>query len=232
MQEVLTDIDRVHRGLEFGLEYKLSSAVALTIAGTYSSYCYHNDPKAALHFDVTDKDQNPIDPSGGVDLGRAKLKGINLGSGPQKAISFGISYRDPDFWFVSATLNQLGRNYIDLSVLPRTASFNLDPVSGEIDTDINSDLLSSLLKQTPLPDVHLLNFIGGKSWLIKGKYLGVFASINNVLDATFRTGGFEQSRNGHYAQFVQDNISTTPSFAPKYWYGYGRTYFVNLSLSF
>ena len=232
VQEVLTNISRVHRGLEFGLEYKASSTVAFTLAGAYSSYRYANNPETALYFDVSENDQNPIDASGTIDLGKAALKGIYLSRGPQRAISFGINYRDPDFWFVSATLNRLGRNYIDTSVLPRTESFFLNPLTGESVSDIDTDLVSGMLKQTPLPSVQLLNIIGGKSWLIKGIYLGIFISMNNVLDATFRTGGFEQSRNGNYSQFIKDNLSTTPSFAPKYWYGYGRTYFVNLSLSF
>ncbi|MBT8178550.1 MAG: TonB-dependent receptor, partial [Eudoraea sp.] len=232
VQEVLTDVSKVHQGLEFGLEYKLSSAVALTFAGTYSAYRYANNPEASLHFDVSENDQNPIDPSGSIALGKAELNGIKLARGPQKALSFGVSYRDPDFWFVSATLNQLGDNYMDSAVLPRTESFYLDPATRETATNIDSELVSGMLKQSPLPRAHILNLIGGKSWLIKGRYLGVFASINNVLDATFRTGGFQQSRNGHYDQFIKDNLSTRPSFAPKYWYGYGRTYFINLSLSF
>ncbi|MGS0525995.1 hypothetical protein ACU8V7_13295 [Zobellia nedashkovskayae] len=66
----------------------------------------------------------------------------------------------------------------------------------------------------------------------KGKYISVFGSINNLFDGVFRTGGYEQSRNGNYGQFKQDNLSGTPSFAPKYWYGYGRTYFLNLAYSF
>ncbi|MBT8210941.1 MAG: TonB-dependent receptor, partial [Eudoraea sp.] len=232
VQEVLTDVSRVHQGLEFGLEYKLSSAVALTFAGTYSAYRYANNPEASLYFDVSENDRNPIDPSGSIALGKVELNGIKLARGPQKALAFGVSYRDPDFWFVSATLNQLGDNYIDSAVLPRTESFYLDPATRETATNIDRELVSGMLKQSPLPRAHLLNLIGGKSWLIKGTYLGVFASINNVLDATFRTGGFQQSRNGHYAQFIKDNLSTRPSFAPKYWYGYGRTYFINLSLSF
>ena len=60
----------------------------------------------------------------------------------------------------------------------------------------------------------------------------MFASINNVFDAVFRTGGYEQSRNGNYGQLFHDNLSGSPSFAPKYWYGYGRTYFINVAVSF
>ncbi len=185
-----------------------------------------------LHFDVASDDVNPIHPSGKVDLGEVQLKGTFLGRGPQQALSFGFTYRDPRYWFISASLNRLSRNYIDVSVLPRTQSFYLDPETRQMAADIDDELIRELTKQRPLPTVHLLNMVGGKSWLIRGTYVGIFASINNVLDATFRTGGFEQSRNGHYRQFVADNLSTSPLFGPKYWYGYGRTFFINLSVSF
>ncbi|MEM0933382.1 MAG: hypothetical protein AAGJ12_13020, partial [Bacteroidota bacterium] len=83
-----------------------------------------------------------------------------------------------------------------------------------------------------LEDVYLLNLVGGKSWIYKEKYISAFLSVNNLFGAVFRTGGFEQSRNGNYGQLRQDNLSGSPSFAPRYWYGFGRTYFLNLAISF
>ena len=77
----------------------------------------------------------------------------------------------------------------------------------------------------------LVNLVGGKSWRIYGKNVGVFASINNVLDVTYKTGGYEQARNANFRQINQDVSSGTPSFGPKYFYGYGRTYFVNFYIN-
>jgi len=74
--------------------------------------------------------------------------------------------------------------------------------------------------------------VGGKSWLKNGRYISIFASINNAFDTVFRTGGYEQSRNGNFGQLQQDSLRDNPSFAPKYWYGFGRTYFLNLAISF
>ena len=232
VQEVLTNMNTRHQGLEFGLKFMPSSTVTLSLAGTLARYQFVNNPLATLYFDVTAEDTVPIHPSGKADLGPAMLNRLYRSRGPQQAISLGVTYRNPDFWFVSATMNELRRNFIDLSVLPRTASFYLDPETKEPIDEINREFIENRLKQNPLPSVYLLNLVGGKSWLIKGRYLGVFASINNLFDTTFRTGGFEQSRNGHYAQFIEDEFSSSPSFAPKYWYGYGRTYFLNISLSF
>ncbi|MDQ5930362.1 MAG: hypothetical protein QG594_2150, partial [Bacteroidota bacterium] len=53
----------------------------------------------------------------------------------------------------------------------------------------------------------------------------------NLLDVHYKTSGYEQARNANFRQRDQDASSQTPSFGNKYFNGYGRTYFVNLSFS-
>jgi hypothetical protein len=65
------------------------------------------------------------------------------------------------------------------------------------------------LKQEKFDPVVLLNLIGGKSWRIKGKNLGTFASVNNVLASTYKSG-YEQARNANFRQLNQDVSSGTP----------------------
>ncbi|HUH25425.1 MAG TPA: hypothetical protein VLY87_02265, partial [Flavobacterium sp.] len=86
--------------------------------------------------------------------------------------------------------------------------------------------------QEKLDDIFLVNVQGGKSWRINGKTFGFFASINNVLGLEYKTGGFEQSRNANYRELLMDHASGTRTFGPKYFYGYGRTYFLNLYINF
>jgi hypothetical protein len=88
------------------------------------------------------------------------------------------------------------------------------------------------LRQEKFEEFYLVNLTGGKSWKIKNNTFGFFASVNNVFDVTYKTGGFEQSRKAAYTDFVQDNASGTRGFGPKYFYGYGRTYFVNVYINF
>ena len=173
-----------------------------------------------------------INPEGNIDLGIAQIKDYKLAQGPQQAFALGVDYRDPKYWWVSAKANYLANNYANISTITRTASFYLDPETGQPFPNATPENVDRLLEQKGMDDFYLLNLVGGKSWLKKGKYISVFASINNVFDTVFRTGGYEQSRNGNYGQLQQDNLSGTPSFAPKYWYGYGRTYFLNLAYSF
>ena len=83
-----------------------------------------------------------------------------------------------------------------------------------------------------LPNAFTFDMYAGKSWRIDGKTFGFFASVNNVFDVIYKTGGFEQTRNANFREVNQDVSSGTPAFAPKYFYGYGRTYFVNLYINF
>ena len=232
VQEVLTDFDKLHLGTELGLEYQVSPSVKLNAVAAIGKYVYANDPKVSINFDTAGADEDLINPEGNVDLGRARIKDYKLGQGPQKAFAFGLEYRDPKYWWIGVTANYLANNYANISTITRTQSFYLNPESGQPFPDATEENVNKLLRQKPLDDFYLLNLVGGKSWLKKGKYFSLFISINNLFDATFRTGGYEQSRNGNFGQMQQDNLSGTPSFAPKYWYGYGRTYFLNVAYSF
>ncbi|SDL66464.1 carboxypeptidase-like regulatory domain-containing protein [Kriegella aquimaris] len=232
VQEVLTDLDKLHMGIEVGLGYQLSSAVKLSFVGALGKYRYASYPNVSINFDTAGSEEDLINPDGFIDLGVANIKDYNLAQGPQKAFAFGVEYRDPKYWWLSVTANYLGNNYAAISTITRTSSFYLNPETGAPFPDATAENVNKLLEQKPLDDFYLLNIVGGKSWLKKGKYISIFVSINNVFDAVFRTGGYEQSRNGNFGQLQQDNLSGTPSFAPKYWYGYGRTYFLNVAFSF
>ncbi len=232
VQEVVTDLDKLHMGTELGVEYQISAAVKLSAVASIGKYLYASDPFVTINFDTAGAEEDLINPDGNVDLGISKIKDYKLAQGPQQAYSLGIEYRDPKYWWVGMTANYLANNYTNISSILRTQSFYLDPETGKPFPTATPENVDKLLAQEKLDNFYLLNLIGGKSWLMDGKYIGIFASVNNVFDAVFRTGGYEQSRNGNFGQMTQDNLSGTPSFAPKYWYGYGRTYFLNLAISF
>ncbi len=232
VQEVVSDLDKLHQGLEIGLEYQVSSTVNLTAVAAIGNYVYANNPEVAINFDTAGLEDELINLEGNLDLGIANIKDYKLAQGPQQAYALGINYRDPKYWWVGATANYMAENYANISTLLRTDSFFLDPETGNPFPDATEENVNKLLAQKPLDDFYLLNLVGGKSWLKNGKYISIFASVNNVFNQTFRSGGYEQSRNGNFGQLREDSLSGTPSFAPKYWYGYGRTYFLNLAYSF
>ena len=222
VSEVVTGMNKKNRGLEVGLEYQITSTIKLTGVAAYGEYTITNNPNVSL----TDDASSTI-----TSYGKAKLAGYKQAGMPQQAYSFGIEYRDPKFWWVGANANYLAEDYLGVSSLLRTDNFytNIDNAGIKID----QTLADQYLKQEKFDSFFLINLVGGKSWRMKTKSLGLFATVNNILDITYKTGGYEQSRNATYRQEFEDHQSSGPSvFSPKYFYGYGRTYMVNIYLTF
>ena len=164
------------------------------------------------------------------DFGKAFIKNYKQAGMPQQAFSLGLEYRDPKFWWIGANINYLTESYIDISPIARTAQFYINPANGFPFPEATKERGDALLKQEKFNPITLLNVSGGKSWRIHGKYVGLFSSVNNVANSIYKTGGFEQARNANFRALNQDVSSGTPSFGPKYYHGYGRTYFVNLTI--
>jgi hypothetical protein len=93
---------------------------------------------------------------------------------PQQAYGLGIDYRDPKYWWVGININYLADSYIDISPIVRTDGFILIPLAA-FHFGSHRRKARELLKQEKFDPVVLLNLIGGKSWRIKGKNLGLFA---------------------------------------------------------
>jgi hypothetical protein len=225
--ETVTNIEKQNIGLELGMEYQVTSTIKLLLSGAFGEYTFKNNPNVSLNNDnlASDTNTNPI-----TDFGAAKLKGYRVSGGPQTAASFGIEYRDPKFWWIGANVNYLADNYLDVSSLLRTDNFFRNPqdTEGLGFPEATPERAKELLKQEKFDNFMLLNLTGGKSWKIKNTTFGFFASINNLLNVNYKTGGFEQARNANFREVNQDVSSGTPAFAPRYFYGFGRTYFVNL----
>ncbi|MGL2965498.1 carboxypeptidase-like regulatory domain-containing protein [Flavobacterium sp. XGLA_31] len=229
--ETVTGLAKRNVGLEFGAEYPITSTLKVTASAAYGEYIYANNPDVSISVDrlATASNPNPI-----ADYGVAHIKNYKQSGMPQAAGSIGLEYRDPKFWWIGANANYLANSYIDIAPITRTDRFYVDPNSanGNYFPEATQERADQLLKQEKFDNFTLVNLTGGKSWKFGNQTLGFFASINNVFDVTYKTGGFEQARNSSYRELNQDVSSGTPAFAPKYFYGYGRTYFLNLYLNF
>jgi CarboxypepD_reg-like domain len=235
--ETVTNIDKKQMGLEFGVEYQITSTIKATGTASYGQYTYDNNPNVTInndaYADFIDSQGRPV--AGPiVSFGQASLKDYKLPGMPQQAYSIGLEYRDPHYWWIGANANYLASNYIDVSALLRTSNFLENPATGYGFPEATPERTRQLLKQERFDDFYLVNLTGGKSWQVgKNRHIvGFFASVNNVFDITYKTGGFEQARNANYRELNQDVSSGTPSFGSKYFYGYGRTYFLNLYYNF
>lgn len=235
-QEVVTGIDKRHFGAEFGLEYQVSPTTKIVTAGAYGKHTYSNNANVSINFDTAGFNDDVINNIGFKDLGETNIKDLRVANGPQQAYSLGVEYRDPQYWWISARANYLSNAYVDVSTITRTSDFfiNPDDPQGLPFEDIDIELTNKLLEQEKFEGYYLLNITGGKSWRLKGNYLSFFVSINNAFETIYRTGGYEQSRTANYADLVEDtaNGNSLRNFGNKYWYGLGRSYFVNLAYNF
>ncbi|MBP4141248.1 carboxypeptidase-like regulatory domain-containing protein [Flavobacterium sp. P4023] len=228
VSQTLTQLSKKNIGAELSLEYQLSATFKTTFSAGFGEYTYASNPNVTLINDAKAslENTNPL-----FDFGTASLRNYKQAGMPQRAYSFGLEYRDPKYWWLSANINYLTNTYIDIAAISRTKIFYKNPASGFNFPEATEERAKELLKQEKFDPLMLLNLVGGKSWRVYGKNLGVFASINNVLDVTYKSGGYEQSRNANFRGMNQDFSSGTPSFGNKYFYGYGRTYFVNLYIN-
>ncbi|WP_026450941.1 carboxypeptidase-like regulatory domain-containing protein [Aequorivita capsosiphonis] len=222
VQEVLTDIDKKNVGLEVGIEAQVTPTIKLKGAAAYGQNTYDNNPNLYLTSDDLDEPQF---------YGKSALENYKVSGGPEQAYQIGFEYRDPGFWWVGATANYFSNAYVSISPLTRTKNFYLD-TDGMPFNDYDPAIARALLKQEKFDDYILLNVVGGKSWRIKDYYLGFFATINNILDKKYKTGGFEQGRNSNYRTLSEDSANDTRVFGSKYWYGYGTTYYINFYVRF
>jgi len=222
VQELLQGIDTSHFGLEFGMEAQLTPTIKLTGVASVGQYTYVNTPNLVL---------TSSDFVEGLNFGKANLKNYKIAGGPQQAYSLGFEYRDPKYWWFATTANFMSNAYIDVSPLTRTKNFFLD-TDGLPFPDYDPTLAKELLRQEKFDSYVVFNAVGGKSWKVGDRYISLFVSLNNLLDKQFKTGGFEQGRNANYQSLKEDRSTPKRRFGPKYWYGRGTTYFLNLSLRF
>lgn len=227
VSQTLTKLDKKNTGIEMSFEYQISTTLKTTLSAAYGNYIYNSNPNVSITNDANAAKEGTQTT---FDFGEAYLKNYKQSGTPQNAFSLGLEYRDPKYWWIGTNINYLTDNYIDVSPISRTSQFYINPANEFPFPEATSERGNELLKQEKFDPVSLLNINGGKSWRIHKKYIGLFASVNNVLNSVYKTGGFEQARNANFRALNQDVSSGTPSFGPKYYYGYGRTYFLNLTI--
>ncbi|WP_139854089.1 TonB-dependent receptor [Aequorivita sinensis] len=222
VQEVLTGVEKKNIGAELGIEAQVTPTIKLKAAAAYGENTYNSNPDLYITSDDLDEPRF---------FGKSFLKNYKIAGGPQQAYQLGFEYRDPRFWWFGATANYFNQAYINISPLTRTENFYLDN-DGMPFNDYDPEKARQLLKQEKFDPYMLVNIVGGKSWRVKGKYVGFFAVVSNILNKQYKTGGFEQGRNSNFRTLSADTANDTPVFGSKYWYGYGTTYYINAYVRF
>lgn len=206
----LSDINKVHRGIELGLETKITPSLSATGVGAFGYYHYTSRPKGTMIVDesaeVKFKDRT-------IYVENFKEPGT-----PQTAASVGLKYFSSKYWFLGTNANYVDDIFLSFNPERRT-------VEGSKVFDYGSPTWEEAIAQEKLPDAFTLDFFGGKSFKWDDYYLLITLNASNVLNNTeFITGGYEQSR--------IDPEGELGKFPPKYYYYYGTTFYFNIRFSF
>jgi len=205
---LMTGVDKLYAGMEFGIDVNITSEIS--VAGVFGTgdFIYNSRPNATV---TRDNDQQTLSNR------TVYLKDYYIGGKPATVGSLGVKYFSPKFWWVGITGNYFGDIYLDPNPDRRTeealASLSADDVR-----------VKEILHQEKLADAFTMDLWVGKSFRFDQYYLAINVSVSNMLNKKdFASGGFEQLR------YDSQDID---KFPPKYFYLFGRTYFINISFRF
>jgi len=214
----ISNIGRIHMGVEFGAEAKIYKGLSLTAAAAIGKYYYDTRQSATVTADnssaVLSKDVVVYS------------KNFNVPT-PQQAYTIGLDYRSPRFWFVTANFNYFDKMYLSINPIRRTES----AVSGVVE---GTDLWHQIVDQTELKPQYTVDLFAGYSWLMnrrfhnlkKRTFLLFNVGVNNLLDnREIVSGGFEQLR----FDFAGKNVNKFPD---KRFYAYGINYYASVGIRF
>jgi hypothetical protein len=208
----MTGIDKVHQGIEVGFEVKIIPELAVIAGGSIGNYRYTSRPTAF----ITNESRLLEETTQTV-----YCKNFYVSGSPQTAGSLGLKFGPMKYWYANVNANLFANNWIDFAPNRRTVEifensgiYNVDPVFNQ---------LIEQQKANAKPQF-TLDVSVSKSFKIKNVYLGINLSCSNVLNNTHMiTSGYEQARTDVY-QYGPDG------FPAKYYYGFGRTYFLMASI--
>lgn len=214
----LTNINKAHMGLEFGAEFKLTSALSINAAANIGKYIYTSRMRSSTTLDNTSEilREDSI-----------YSKDYRVGGTPQEAYNIGLFYRSPKFWFVSVNFNYFDQNYLEINPIRRTqqAVSNVAYQSAE---------WNKILNQQRFAAQSTLDVFAGYSWKLpkrweinnRNTFLVFNFSINNVLNnQNIIQGGFEQLR-------YDFRTNDADRFPARFSYAFGINYQASVNLRF
>ena len=207
---IMTGVDTRHMGVELGIDFQISSTLSSYLVAGTGDYFYNSRPTVTI---ARDNDFEVIS-----DRRTVYLKNYKVGGMTHSAASAGLRYDSPRYWFAGLNGNIFGDIYIDINPDRRTSEAVQHLVSSDPQWE-------QLLGQEKMGHGITFDLFAGKSWRIRYDYfLNLNVSVSNLLNAKdLRIGGFEQLRYDSH---------DPEKFASRYFYLYGRTYFINLAFRF
>lgn len=215
VNSVMTGVDKVHQGVEFGITGDIMPDLSATLIGSVSDYFYDSRPTTTIS----------VENGMSADVVRtAYLKNFKVGGTPQTAINFELSYRAPDYWFFDLGCSYYDRVYVDLTPIRRTAEI-LNFTSDSYDDYMA--LAHKIVDQEKYDGGFVVDASIGKSLRLKnGHNLNFNLQLSNLLNNTkLRSGGYEQGR----FDYTNYNVD---KFPPYYYYAQGFNCYLLVAYKF
>jgi hypothetical protein len=215
---LMPGVNTQHMGLELAAEVSVTSALKVNAVAAIGQYTYTNRPTVTTYLDnVAQKLESEV----------VYIKNFYVPGTPQTAYTLGLNYNSPKFWFANLNFNYYDNIWIDFNPTRRTldaVSYTPDPKFGEEVVEPGSPLWNEIIQQTKAPAAFTVDFFGGKSFKFGNTFLYLNLGVSNLLNnRNFITGGYEQLR----FDFETKDVGRFPN---RYFYAFGRNYFVNLAV--
>ena len=218
MNYALTGVNKLYKGVELGLSYKLSPSLTVSGAANIGRYQYKNNPMGTRSYengaeaDVTNK---------------VYLKNFYVAGTPQECYSLSFNWSGPKMWFVELNGSWMNRSYVSMSPTRHEVQeefFFLADTEEEI-----MSLIKDFSTQEKLNEALVINAsIGHVIYINRTASFNINLNLNNILDnRNIQTGGYQQGRTD-----TNDYTNTSTKFPNKYYYAQGFKMFLNLGLRF
>jgi hypothetical protein len=206
---IITGMNELHVGGEFGAEYKIGTSAIITAAFGHGEFVWNNEPTAYI---TRDNSAEVL-----AEGRKVYMKNYKLGNMPQTAGSLGFKWNGKKYWFAGINSSYLANMYVEANPDRRT----VEALKNFVDTDPQ---WNEVLEQKKLKGRFLLDLYGGKSFKLKKGTINWNINISNVTNNNgIATVALEQLR------YSSSNISKWPA---KYSYMTGLNYFTMVAYTF
>ncbi|MDI9536347.1 MAG: TonB-dependent receptor, partial [Bacteroidota bacterium] len=235
---MMTSVDKIYQGLEFGAAVKLNDNFTLSGALAYNEAHYTDNAvgveSAENGMKLNGKDIEVKD--------RILIKNLKVASGPQLVANMKLNFFHQDMWFAEASISYFDESY--LAIAP--SRFAQGIMTGKKADGTTPQLVYSKEQRAVLGQQESLvspNWyerimvdlsVGKLIYLKDRKSININLSVNNVTNNTgMKTGGYQTGRiptvTYRNNSFVSDNVVKYPA---KYYYAWGVNFFLNVGFKF
>lgn len=217
---ILTGVKRVYKGIEVGMEYKITPSLKATFAGNIARYQYKSNPQGTRSF------ENGMYPD---TTQTVYLKNYFLGSVPQYNANIGLDYAAPKNWYFGINATWQGGAYVNLAPRYHEAMSTLWQSYGESIEQLQAKL-DQLTTQDKIPACFTLNASIGKAvYFRNGMSMNFNLNLKNILNnRNVVTYAYQQGRLRTTGTNAWDN-SLYPN---RYNYAQGTQAYLNIGFRF